>query len=154
MVGGLPDFEKLRFEFPFPKAWKLLVSWCQRKLVERRRQSEPAQPAPVPGLQTFSCDECEAVCNKLQALRSHHTRAHQRRREVPDSICSVCKADFRSRPKGHSASGGGSEAVRLGIAERSSRFRMTRWQLPTSKTARTSDSVSGRDEVMVRGRQC
>ena len=68
-VEGLPDFEKLWCEFP--KAWKLLVSSCQRKLVQRRQRSEPAQPAPVPVLPSFSCDECDAVYNKLRALRSH-----------------------------------------------------------------------------------
>ena len=71
------------------KAWKLLVSSCQQKLVERRQP----QPAPVPVLPTFSCDECEAVYNKLRALRSHQMRAHQRRREarryVLDSICCI-----------------------------------------------------------------
>ena len=74
------------------------MSSCQRKLVERRQRSELAQPAPVPFLPTFGCDECEAVYNKLQALRSHQLRARQRRREarryVLDSICPVCKADF------------------------------------------------------------
>ena len=69
-VEGLPDFEKLWFEFP--KAWKLLVSSCQRKLVERRQRSEPAQPAPVPVLPTFSCDECEAGYDKLRPFG--HTR--------------------------------------------------------------------------------
>ena len=39
-VEGLPDFEKLWCEFP--KAWKLVVSSCQRKLVESRQRSEPA----------------------------------------------------------------------------------------------------------------
>ena len=74
-LEGLFDFERLWFEFP--KAWKLLVSSCQRKLVERRQRSEPAQPAPVPVLPTFSCDECEAVYDKLRALRSHQMRALQ-----------------------------------------------------------------------------
>ena len=60
-MEGLPDFEKLWFEFP--KARKLPVSSCQRKLVERRQWSEPAQPAPVSVLPTFSCNECEAVYN-------------------------------------------------------------------------------------------
>ena len=114
-VEGLPDFEKLWFEFP--KAWKLLVSSCQRKLVERRQRSEPVQPAPFPVLPTFGCDECEAVYDKLRAIRSHQMTAHQRRREarrhVLDSICPVCKAGVRSRPS-HSA-GGGSEAVRFGV---------------------------------------
>ena len=100
-VEGLPDFEKMWFEFP--KAWKLLVSSCQRKLVERRQRSEPAQPAPVPVLPTFSCDECEAGYDKLRALRSHQMRGHQRRWEARrydlDSICAACRADFRSRPR-------------------------------------------------------
>ena len=97
-VECLPDFEKQWCEFPKP--WKLLVSSCQRKLLERRQRSEPAQAAPVPVLPTFSCD---AVFNKLGALRSHQTRAHQRRREarrhVLDSNCPVCMADFQSRSR-------------------------------------------------------
>ena len=44
---------------------------------------------------------------------------------------------FRVEAEGHSASGGGSEAV-----------------LPTSWTARTGDSASGKDAVVWRGRQC
>ena len=95
-VEGLSDYEKLWCEFP--KAWKLLVSSCQRKLVER-----PAQAALVPVLQTFGCDECDAVYFKLRALRSHQMTAHQRRREARryglDSVCPVYKADFRSRPR-------------------------------------------------------
>ena len=83
------DFE--RFWFENPKAWKQLVSRCQ----------ETSQPVPV--LSTFTCDQCDAVCGKLRALRSHQMRAHQRRREARryllDSVCSVCKADFRSRPR-------------------------------------------------------
>ena len=97
-VEGLPNFEKLLCEFP--KVLKLLMSSCQRQLVERRQRSEPAKPAPVPVLPTFSCDECEAVYNKFQVLRSHQMRAHQRRwearRYVLDWICPVCKADFPS----------------------------------------------------------
>ena len=151
-VEGLPDFEKLWCEFP--KVLKLLVSSCQRQLVERRQRSEPAQPAPVPVLPTFSCDECEAVHNKLGALRSHQMRAHQRwreaRRYVLDWICPVCKADFRSFSIWRERSG----SFWQGNQERSSRFRMTRWQLPTSRTARTGDSASGKDEVIWRGRQC
>ena len=100
-VEGLSDFEKLWWEFP--KAWKRLVSSCQRKLVERRQRSEPAQDALVPVLPTFSCGECDAVYKKLWALRSHQMRGHQRRREarrcVLGSDCPVCKADFRSRPR-------------------------------------------------------
>ena len=45
-VEGLSDFEKLWCDFP--QAWKLLVSSCQRKLVERRQRSEPPLFAPVP----------------------------------------------------------------------------------------------------------
>ena len=101
-VEGLPDFEKLWCEFS--KAWKLLVSVVPAEArgtssavgtcaaCSRSRSSDP----------TFGCDECEAVHKKLRALRSHQMRAHQRRREarryVLDSI-SVCKADFRSRPR-------------------------------------------------------
>ena len=44
-VEGLSDFQKLWFEFQ--KAWKLLASSCQRKLVERRQRSETA-PVPIP----------------------------------------------------------------------------------------------------------
>ena len=70
-----------------------LVSSCQRKLMERRLRSGPSQPAPVPVLPAFSCDQCDAVYGKLRALRSHQMRAHQRRREarwyVLDSICPV-----------------------------------------------------------------
>ena len=121
-VEGLSIFEKLECEFP--KAWKLLVSSCKERLVESRQQSEPAQPAPVPILPTFSCDECEAVYNKLRALRSRQMRAHQRRREarryVLDSICSVCKADFRSSPIWRWERSG---AFWHGNLERSSRFR-------------------------------
>ena len=87
----------------FPQAWKLLVSSCQRKLVERRQRSEPPLFASVPILPTFSCDECDAVYFTLRALRSHQMKAHQRRREarrhVLGSVCPVCKADFRSRPR-------------------------------------------------------
>ena len=100
-VEGLSDFEKLWCDFP--QAWKLLVSSCQRKLVERRQRSEPPRFAPVPILPTFGCDECDAVYFKLRALRSHQMKAHQRRREarryVLDSVWPVCKADFRSRPR-------------------------------------------------------
>ena len=75
----------------------------RRKLVERRLRTRPSQPAPVPFLPTFSCDQCEAVHGKLQALRSHRMRAHQRRREarryVLDSVCPVCKAEFQPRPR-------------------------------------------------------
>ena len=71
--------------------------------VERRQRSEPAQPALVPVLPTFGSDKCDAVYFKLRAFRSHQMRAHQRRREarryVLDSVCAVCKADFRSRPR-------------------------------------------------------
>ena len=95
-VEGLSDFEKLWCEFP--KAWKLLVSSCQRKLMERRQRSEPARAALVPVLPTFGRDECDAVYFKLRALQSHRMRAHQRRREL-DSVCPVCKADFWSRPR-------------------------------------------------------
>ena len=147
-VEGLPDFEQLWCDFP--KAWKLPVSSCQRKLVERRQRSESPLFAPVP---TFRCDECDAVYNKLRALRSHQMRAHQRRREtrryVLDSVCSS-----RDRGSFNIWRWERSGAFGHGNLERSSRFRMTRWQLPTSKTARTGDSVSGKDEVLLRGRQC
>ena len=151
-VEGLSDFEKLWCEFP--KVWKLLVSSCQRKLVERRQRSEPAQDALVPVLPTFSCDECDAVYNKLRALRSHQMRAHQRRREarrcVLDSVCPVCKADFRSRPRVIQHLDVGAKrcvlASKCGALEPFS-------ELPTSRTARTGDSVSGKDEVIWRGRE-
>ena len=71
-VEGLSDFEKLWCDFP--QAWKLLVSSCQRKLVERRQRSEPPRFAPVPILPTFGCDECDAVYLTLRALRSHQVR--------------------------------------------------------------------------------
>ena len=100
-VESLSDFEKLWCDFP--QAWKLLVSSCHRKLVERRQRSEPPLFVPVPILPTFSCDECDAVYFTLRALRSHQMKAHQRRREarryVLGSVCPVCKADFRSRPR-------------------------------------------------------
>ena len=78
-----------------------------------------SRSAPVPVLPTFSCDECEAVYNKPRALRSHQMRAHQRRREarryVLGSISPVCKAELLVETEGRPASGGGSEAVRLGM---------------------------------------
>ena len=102
-----------------PKAWKLLVSSCQRKLVERRQRWEPARAALVPVLPTFGCDECDAVHFKLWALRSHQMRAHQRRREarrcVPRFGLSRLQGGFLVETKGHSASGGGSETVRFGV---------------------------------------
>ena len=55
-VESLSDFEKLWCDFP--QAWKLLVSSCQRKLVEPRQRSEPPLFAPFHILPTFSCDEC------------------------------------------------------------------------------------------------
>ena len=98
---GLPDLTKLWFEYP--KAWKQSVSSCQRKLVEGPLRSGPSQPAPDPVLPIFTCDQCGAVYGKLWALRWHQMRAHQRRREarrfVLDSVCPVCKADFRLRPR-------------------------------------------------------
>ena len=137
-VEGLSDFEKLWCDFP--KAWKPLVSSCQRKLVERRQRSVPARAALVPVPPTFGCDECDAVYFKLQTLRSHQMRAHQRRREarryVLDSVCPVCSGAFWH-----------------GNLERSCRFRMTRWQPPTSRTARTVHA-SGKDEVIWQSRQC
>ena len=100
-VEGLSDFDKLWCDFP--QAWKLLVTSCQRKLVERRQRSEPPRFSPVLILPTFVCDECDAVYFKLRALRSHQMKAHQRRwearRHVLDSVCPVCKSDFRSRPR-------------------------------------------------------
>ena len=100
-VEGLSDFEKLWCDFP--QAWELLVSSCQRNLVERRQRSEPPLFALVPILPTFSCDECDAIYFTLRALRSHQMKAHQRRREarryVLGSVCPVCKADFGSRPR-------------------------------------------------------
>ena len=101
-VDGLPDFERLWFEYL--KAWKQLLSSCQRKLVERRLRSGPSQPAPVHVLPTFSCDQCDVVYGKLRALRTDQMGAHQRRREargcVLASVCPVCMADFWSRPRG------------------------------------------------------
>ena len=98
---SLSDFEKLWCDFP--QAWKLLVSSCQRKLVEPRQRSELPLFAPFHILPTFSCDECDAVYFTLQALRSHQMKADHRRREarryVLASVCPVCKADFRWRPR-------------------------------------------------------
>ena len=148
-VEGLPNFEKLWYEFP--KAWKVLVSSCQRKLVECRQRSEPAQAALVPVLPTFSCDESDAVHNKLRALRSHQMKAHQRRREarryVLDSVCPVCKADFRSRPRNiqHLEQ---SDACQHASAAGSSRSRMTQWRPPTSWTASRGDAASGMGAVI------
>ena len=79
-VGGLSDFEKLWCNFP--QAWKLLVSSCQRKLVERRQRSEPPPFAPVPSLPEFGCDDCDAGYFTLRALRSHQMKAHQRQRKA------------------------------------------------------------------------
>ena len=115
-VECLSDFDKLWCEFP--KAGKLLVSSCQRKLVECRQRSEPAQAALVPVLPTFACDECDAVYFKLQALWSH-----------PNESASVTAGGTPLRPRfglfrlqggfqvetEGSASGGGSEAVRSGM---------------------------------------
>ena len=70
-VEGLSDFEKLWCDFP--KAWKLLVSSCQRKLVSWDVVSGRSLrgAALVPDLPTFGCDECDAVYFKLRAFRSH-----------------------------------------------------------------------------------
>ena len=74
---------------------------------------------------TFGCDECDAVYFKLQALRSHQIRADQRRPEtrrcVLVSVCPVLQGGFPVETEGHSASVGGSEAVRLGMATWSAR---------------------------------
>ena len=154
-VEGLSDFEKLWCDFP--KAWKLLVSSCQRKLVERRQRSEPAKPALVSVLPTLSCDECEAVCSG--PFGQHQMRAHQRRRErrrhVLESIRPYARRiSVRDRWSFSIWRWERSGAFWHGNLERSSRFRMTRWQLPTSRIARTGDSASGKDEAIWRGHQC
>ena len=74
-------------------------SWCLRASGNWWNAAyvrDSSQPASGPVQPTFSCDQCDAVCGKLRALRSHQIRAHQRRRKVR---CPVCKADFRSRPR-------------------------------------------------------
>ena len=111
-VEGLPDLERLWLEHP--KAWKQLVSSCQRKLVERHLRSEPSQPAPVPFLPTFSWDQCDDVHGKLRALRSHQVSAHQRRREAPlrpRFNLPRMQGGFPVEAEGNSASGGAKRCV-------------------------------------------
>ena len=64
--------------------------WCLRASGSSWNVVSGRRPAPVSVVRTFSCDECDAVYDKLRALRSHQMRAHQRRwearRYVLDSI--------------------------------------------------------------------
>ena len=148
-VEGLSVFEKLWCEFPKSCGWCLRASGSSWNVVSgrslRRMLSFPVLP-------TFSCDECDAVYKKLWALRSHQMRAHQRRREA--RLCVLGSDCGRDRGSFSIWRWERSGAFWHRNVERSSPFRMTRWQLPTSRTARTGDSVSGKDEVIWRGRHC
>ena len=146
-VEGLSDFEKLRCDFP--QAWKLLVSSCQRKLVERRQRSEPPLFAPVPILPTFGCDECDAENFTRRALRSHQMKAHQRRRKhVP-----FARQIFgRDRGSFNILRWERNDVFWHGSQERWCLFWMTLWQPLIDRIASTGDSANGKDEVILRGR--
>ena len=129
-VEGLLAFEKLWFEFL--EAWKLLVSSCQRKLVERRQRSEPASRSADFQLRRVRRCLHQAPGPWVAPGESASTTAG-RTPLRPRFDLPRLQGGFPVKTEGHSASGGGSEAG-------SSPFRMTRLQLPTSWTARTGDS--------------
>ena len=153
-VESLSDFEKLWCDFP--QAWKLLVSSCQRKLVERRQQSEPPLLAPVPILPTFSCDECDAVYFTLRALRSHQMKAHQRRREARRYGCVPFARQIFGRDRGsfNTLRWERNDAFWHGRQVRWCLFRTTLWQPLIDWIASTGDGANGKDEVILPSRQC
>ena len=116
-VESLSDFEKLWCDFP--QAWKLLVSSCQRKLVERRQWSEPPLFAPVHILPTFSCGGCDAVFFTLSgsSVASNESPSATAGSTPlrPRLGVSRLQGGFSVETEGHSASGGGSETMRFGM---------------------------------------
>ena len=107
-VEGLPDFEKLWCEFP--KAWKQLVSSYQRKFVERRQRSEPAQAALVMSAMLFTRSSGPFGHIIWEASATAGSTPLR-----PRFGLSRLQGGFPVETEGHSASGGGSEAVRLGM---------------------------------------
>ena len=127
--------------------------WC---LFERRQRSDRARAALVPVLPTLlvRCCLLRAPGNSVASNESASATARGTPLRPRFGLYRL-QGGFRVETEGHSASGGGSEAVRFGmdVWNAGAFFRMTLCQPPTSKTARTGDSASEKDEVIWRGRQ-
>ena len=114
-VGGLSDFEQLWCDFP--KAWKLLVSSCQRKLVERRQRSEPARARSRSSYVRLRRVRCYLLHAPGPSVASNESASAT----VGGTPLRPRLGLSRLQGRDHSASGGGSEAVRFGMENWSAR---------------------------------